>query len=162
MKSILFLLGFLWVLPVNILAWIFWFLPQYIKGTFEKIKFYPNGIVTWDVKNSSKFFKKLKDDHWWGFVIGSNIVFVDRDSKKDKDIARFIHEETHVYQNYMFGIFFYPVYIAITCFLWLFRPNKHAYLDNPFEKHARKRAGQQVEIPKEKWTRGPNDRWPWW
>jgi hypothetical protein len=162
MKKILLLLGWLWVLPVNILAWVFWFFPQYLRGVFKKIRFHSNGVIAWDVDNSSKFFKGLKEKHWWGFVIGSNIVFVDCDMAAPKDAQKLKHEVAHVYQNYRFGMFFYPLYILMTVYLWLFKKNKHSYLDNPFERQARKEAGQQVTIPKSEWSRYYKDRWPWW
>ena len=39
---------------------------------------------------------------------------------------------------------------------------KHAYLDSMWERMARKRAGQLVDVPPEQWMHGKDDIWPWW
>ena len=41
-------------------------------------------------------------------------------------------------------------------------PFRHPYLDCWAERMARKRAGQQVDIPPQDWPQGKNDLWPWW
>lgn len=160
MKKLLCFFGWFNILPVNILAWLFWFLPNYIMGSFSDITIWPNGMITWDIDNSSKLFKKLKKDNWWGFVIGSNVVFIDYFANTD-DAKHLRHEETHVVQNYKWGILFYPYYIARSLYIYYFTPSKHPYLDNPFEIEAREKAGQQVRIPVEEWKYHGNDRWPW-
>ena len=160
-NPILCFLGWFNILPVNILAWLFFFIPHLIKGSFEDVQFWPDGSISWDVKNDSDLFKRLKKDNWWGFVIGSNIVMVDYDPKSD-DAQFMMHERAHVYQNYALGVLFYPVYIAITVWLYFFKISKHPYLDNPFEIQARRYAGQKVIIPIEEWSSKTNDRWPWW
>jgi hypothetical protein len=39
---------------------------------------------------------------------------------------------------------------------------KHAYLDNWFERQAREKAGQLVDVPPYRWMHGKDDVWPWW
>ena len=73
-----------------------------------------------------------------------------------------MHETAHVYQQYIFGVFFFPVYILTSLFMYCFVWDKHPYIDNFFEKWARNRAGQLVKIPKEDRERYMKDRWPWW
>lgn len=159
LKHTLFALGFLWVGIVNLLFYICWFYWMKRKGTFEKIEWDWNSW-SWkcDVANNSDFYKNAMQG-WWGFVIGSFIIFVD----KDTDPKHMKHEETHVLQNYIFGPLFYPVYELLSIVLLIFAGTDcHSYYDNPFEVWARRSAGQQIKIPRSEWSWGPNDRWPWW
>lgn len=160
-KTLKFVPGFIWAIIPSFLAWVFFCIPHWLKGTFESVKMRSDFSIIWDVANESKFFKEAMEG-WYGFVIGCNIIIVDAPSEDNNYEQYLDHETCHVYQNYLFGILFYPVYILVTCYLWLFRKDKHAYLDNFFERLARDYAGQDVDIPKENWSDGPNDRWPWW
>lgn len=159
MNYIKLILKQLWVLPTNIVGWIFYFLPQYIRGVFEKVTIQKDGIIKWDINNNSSFYKKMINKKWWGYVIGSNVIFIDLISAEDE--TKIKHEEAHIMQNYIFGPFFYPIYILLSLYVLIFKREKHSYYDNPFELQARKSAGQQINIPKEYWKDGPNDRWPW-
>lgn len=160
-KHLLYAIAWIWLLPVNLLA-LCWLLPMKIKGTFENIWWSWNTWTwNWDVANNSEFYK-VSMKGWWGFVIGNNIVYVDFFPKSIPSIITHMeHEENHVFWNYILGVFFYPIYVMFSSFIYLFLPNKHAYLDNPLERLARKAAGQKVDISREEWTSGPNDRWPW-
>lgn len=156
MKHILYAIGWVWLLPVNILA-LCWLLPMKAKGNFSEITWDWNSWSWhWEVDELSKFYENSMSG-WWGFVIGNNVIHVEYIINDAQDKQYMVHEETHVLQNYIFGALFYPVYIACSGYLYLFAPTKHPYLDNFFEVWARKTAGQQkyIAIP-------PNDRWPWW
>jgi hypothetical protein len=57
----------------------------------------------------------------------------------------------------------HPVsYGLASVFIWLFLKKKHAYYDNPYERQARARAGQEVNIHPDDWIDGSDDRWIWW
>ena len=159
MKHILYFLGFLWVSPVNILFSIFWCFPMYFKGVFKHVVW---DWETWSfqvIVNPSSDFHKSAMKGWAGFVVGSFIVL--RKGWVNGIVLR--HEQTHVLQNYIFGILFYPLYILCSLFIYLFGNSRtHAYYDNLFEVWARKSAGQPSRLPQDKWRDGQSDRWPWW
>lgn len=161
MKHLLYLIGWIWLLPVHI-AGLFWFLPMLIKGNFENVWWDWNWwCLNWNLKDDSKFVKESMEG-WWGFVIGNNIVYVNDDPlDAHYDYKHMIHEQQHVKQNYLFGMFFYPAYMLATAYIYLFQHGKHSYHDNPFEVNARNAAGQQVILTPEEWMNGPNDRFPW-
>ena len=160
MRNFLNVVGFIWLLPVNILVW-FWLIILLLKGSIEEVTLQPNLALRWDVANDSKLYKLMHKDNWFGFVLGNNVIVVDDDPYEQ--FAQFImHENVHVAQNYVFGIFFYPAYFIVSTFIFCFLWEKHAYLDNPFERQARKLAGQRVDIPREEWPQGPHDRWSFW
>lgn len=161
--------GFLWCLPISFLVWLFFCLPNYIRGTFCDIWIDEHLCITWEIDMLSDFYENAMEG-WFGFVLGCNRIVVDidrptREASNDEETENYKmlrHELRHVFQNYCWGIFFYPVYILATLYLWIFEKDKHAYLDNPFERNARKFAGQKVDIPREEWPDGKNDRFPWW
>jgi hypothetical protein len=98
---------------------------------------------------------------WWGCSLPHTLIL--HWDIPDKYIDGVIsHEFDHEHKWENWGIFFTPAYWGATIFIWLFQKNKHAYLDNPFERSARKAAGELVDIPRERWMDGPNDRFPWW
>lgn len=154
----LYFLGFIWVLPVNVLAWC-WLLYLHLSGQVEQVRYNSDLSLIWDIDNNSRFYKRMKG--WYGFTIGGNIVCIDV-KPIDKYETHIRHESVHVLQQYIFGVFFFPVYILTSVFIYCFMRNKHAYIDNFFEKWARKSSGQPVKIGKEDRERYMKDRWPWW
>ena len=155
------LLGFLWCFPVTFLSWVFFFIPSYWKGVFERVYFTKELAIVWDVNNNSKFYKDAMEG-WYGFILAANVCVVDVPYREGDWWEKHLkHELVHVTQNFKWGVFFIPVYTACTLFIWLFQHAKHAYLDNPFEREARRAAGQKVDIPPDEWPDGPNDRFPW-
>lgn len=98
--------------------------------------------------------RQMAPGGWNGFAIGA-VMFV-REGASETTIT---HEERHVLQQMVFGVFQPILYGIFVVVIYLFIRNKHPYYDNPFERDARKSAGQQVDIPKS-WWRG--DRWIWW
>lgn len=158
MKKLLYILGFLWCLPVSFLGWIFLGILA-LFDQIEDVEFLPNLSFVWEAKEGSWWDKK--GIGWYGWVLGNNIILY-QDFDNDRKNRSFIHETEHVVQNYIWGIFFYPVYYLASCYIWLFLKSKHSYLDNPFEIQARIAAGQPKHIPKALWLHGPDDRWAWW
>ena len=169
LKWLMFLLGFIWCSPVTLLSLMFYQGPLVIWGWFgqkqvEKIiwRWRTDFAIVWDIANVSRFYKVMSG--FFGNVVGANVTVTDIPNE-DSDpwwLEAFIHELRHVVQNYVLGVFFFPLYILFSAFIWLFLKDKHAHIDNPFERDARKKAGQPVEIPREQWYEGPNDRNPWW
>ena len=81
------------------------------------------------------------------------------------DDVTLIHERRHCQQQFWFGMFFYPAYLLHS--IWIYISNfwredkRHAYLDNWFERDARRTAGQPVNISRDRWMDGPDDYIPW-
>jgi len=158
LKTALCLIGFIWLLPVNLISWAFLCTLALFKQ-IEDVIFYDDFSIIWDVNNKSKFYKLMSG--WYGFVLGSNIVCVDA-RPRIQYITYIKHETAHIYQQYIFGILFYPLYILMSLFIYFFMPSKLPYQDNLFEKWARSYAGQKVEIPEDKRREYLKDRWRWW
>ena len=152
------LLGFLWVLPVSILGWIFMGV-MYVLRQVESVNVYPDLSFVWDLDNKGFFYGRISGK-WFGFTLGNNIILIDVNDS-DRNTRCYLHERQHIMQQYAWGIFFFPAYVIESLRLYFFRPEKHSYLDNRFERDAREYAGQAVNLPRSYWPDGPNDRWIW-
>ncbi len=168
MKKLLYLLGFLWLLPMTMLIWTFYILPLLWKD-LKFVGWADFLIPHFQVKSKKSWYARMWRD-WWGW--SGPCVIITADISEDlqgwsltliKEIIQTTvkHELRHCKQQFVFGPLHYPLYFLSSVYLWLFRKDKHAYIDNPFEKDARKSAGQTVDIPREQWGK-PDDRWPWW
>lgn len=92
----------------------------------------------------------------WGGV-GLHVAMVCRD-ETERTVK---HEGTHLCQQ-LLGLIFWVVYFGHMGWIFAVQPRKHPYLDCVWERQARARAGQQVDIQPVDWPQGQDDRWPWW
>jgi len=169
MNNLKYYLGFLWTLPVSIVAWIIVEFIRINRGVESVI--WDNRLVCVVTLKSNHWFYRVffKRRHWAGWSCG-NVAFVgdmlsygyEPEMVDHKWNAVTIHETTHCLQQYKWGILWYPVYIVESAHLWFKHKKKHSYLDNRFEREARRLAGQLVDIPPEFWPDGLNDRWIFW
>lgn len=171
------LLGFIWLLPATSLVWLFYILPLW---AFKEIKYEGRAdTFVWVFENPINP-KSLYDKAWskWAGWSGPCVYIYKRYTNKDyprvhkKTLQEYnritrVHELRHCDQQFLFGAFHYPLYFAASGWILLSnlwkpeRERKHAHLDNPFEKDARRHAGQRVDIPREEWSDGPKDYNPW-
>lgn len=151
--------------PAIVLVWLFYVLPCWALGVIEytgwaRTEFGWSWNFRVAARHSSWFDGQWRD--WVGWS-GPAVVVVQWDGQGAAGLSRtYAHELEHVDQQYRWGLLFYPAYFLSSLWIWLFQQEKHAYLDNPFERGARRAAGQRVDVPRELWGQGPDDRWPWW
>jgi uncharacterized membrane protein len=159
-KDLLGIFGILWSIVWCLLSWILVALLL-VARQVEAVGTGAYMIVVIDLKNDAWFASKLVlGKGWGGFAFGNVVYVMDTDTERWKRTVK--HESRHVVQTFLFGIIQPILYFLASIFIWIFLRKRHSYYDNPFERDARKAAGQPVEIPKEKWTDGPEDRWAWW
>ena len=156
-------LQILWLSPATILVWFFYiFLMHVIFRDLVWVGWAEYGVAEFKLAKEDLepwYIAAWKDWSGWS----GPMVIIRRDNMDAASIDRTRkHEIRHCWQQFIFGIFHYPFYLLMSIFIWLFLKAKHAYLDNPFERDARRAAGQRVDIPREQWPHGPNDSWPWW
>ena len=128
-------------------------------GKIESVRVCKNFSIIWDVSNDSWLYSKMHGRGWYGFTLGNNVIVNDDIEAKKVSLT---HENEHVIQNYIFGIFFLPVYFLLMLGIFIFLPEKHSYIDHPFERMARRAAGQKLEYTRDEWPHGSSDRWTWW
>lgn len=150
--------GFLWCLPASVLFWIVGII-LWITKQIERFQVDWNNLTClWDIKNDGWFCRVFFTGRGFGgFSWGNNILVIDSDP--ERWTRSVLHEEAHCLQWYIWGIFYPLVYGLVYLWIWSVQPGKHPYYDHPFERAARKRAGQLVDIPREMWR---VKRWIWW
>jgi hypothetical protein len=152
----------IWMLPVSIPIWLFYIFPLWITHHIRLVKHITPILFQFEVveKKNCLYSRWWRD--WWGCSIPHCIILRwDVPIKYREEVI--MHENCHEQRQWeVYGIFQPVLYFSFTIFIWLFLKNKHSYLDNPFERQARKAAGEPVDIPRDKWPQGPNDRFPWW
>jgi hypothetical protein len=153
-------LGFIWLLPMTIIIWAFYVLPLWAFG-----------CIKWDGWQSYLIarFTLVNDDGWyarawrdWAGWGGPCVILLKEGADPSWDSITEAHEERHCVQQFLLGPTFYPAYFFDSLALWIFFSKRHAYLDNIFERDARRYAGQPVVIDPSGWPQGEDDRWPWW
>ena len=160
MRNFLCFLGFLWSLPTSIIGFLLGLLLLLLKQ-IERVKWRSDFTIIWDLANNGWFWRDtFLSRGWVGFSLGCHIFVKDISITRECRTLR--HETRHCYQQYALGVFFYPVYIIHSVWIWLFQNDKHSYYDNFLERDARRAAGQREEIPSYLWGQGPSDRWFFW
>lgn len=144
MSKFLRTLGFLWASPLTLLAAAYVFLCNII-GWYKYAGKFDNAFV-WSVQEERlpQFMKKLWQ-HWAGHCIG-NIVVVKCDLKSERGKKILRHEQEHVYQCMVLGIFQPIIYAVSSLAIKLACPRSDSYYSNPFEIEARRAADQVVDI----------------
>jgi len=155
-----------------------WFVPLALSWAYVLFAWIPGWIRFSGYVGSMTWAFDLQDetvDNWYtrawagwaGFGAMSVIILRDRPSQDERYGTTIKHECRHSVQVWALGLLQPVLYILFSLALFLsakagLTPELHPYLDNPFERDARKAAGQEVNIPRNRWHRGPNDYWPWW
>lgn len=147
--------------PVTILVWLFYILPMWLIARdlffYRWVEYGVAEFVLYETKLVPWHARLWRD--WAGW--GGPCCLIRRNWTHADPLRTRRHEVEHCRQQFAVGVLFYLLYFLMSIFIWVFLPNKHAYLDNPFEVRARRAAGQVVnDSPPGGW-RG-RDRWPWW
>lgn len=158
------IVGMIWLSPMTILVWLFYVLPTWlIWRDLVFVGWAQLGIAEFTLasKGLERWHVRLWRD-WAGW--SGPCVFITKSAVQTYPgwTRTRKHELEHCSQQFRWGVLHYPMYLFNSVVIWIFRRDRHAYLDNPFERSARAAAGQPVDIPREDWPHGKNDRWPWW
>ncbi len=156
MKVVALVLGNLWMLPNTLFSAIY-------LGVFALMGWVRwAGFGRWSIKlevvNGCWLDQRMGKGGWIAWASGVFTCY--RFGFKDS-VSTETHEERHVIQQMILGVLQPVMYFLSSVWLWLFRRDLHSYYDNPFERDARRAAGQEEDIPRSRWP-NPNDRWSWW
>jgi hypothetical protein len=128
--------AYLWALPTTLVGLLF--LPfvrltgggyQVVAGVLEL----HGGLVAWMLEHAT-----LLPGGALAMTLGHVILGRNRQAL---ELTR-AHEHVHVRQAERWGPLFIPAYLLASAAIWLLRPGGDAYLDNPFERQARREAGE--------------------
>lgn len=149
MSKVKFFLGTAWSAPITLLCYLFYVFPFLMLGWYHSLGFHDVGWVY--VMNEAKAPDWLKKRwaRWAGHAMGQLVVL-----KKFEEGSKYYetvlaHEMVHVRQCMLLGVFqpiVYGLCILAGKVLQKFIGDYDAYLDNMFEVHARRHAGQVVDV----------------
>lgn len=154
-----------WAVPL-VLSWLY-VLPLFALGW---IKFYRRQGLLWiftldDETRSNGYVAAWRN--WAGLGLMTVAIIRDTPEQHDRYAVTIEHEGRHSKQILVLGSIQPILYTTFTLVLLLtaklgLTPRLHPYLDNPFERDARRAAGQPVDIAPKDWPQGDDDYWPWW
>lgn len=144
MSKPLRVLGFLWAAPLTLLA-LLYVLPFCALGWYKRLGTYGDALV-WGVQlgRCPEFLKK-RWQRWGGHCFG-NVVVVKYDVTTDRGKTTLRHEQEHVHQCMVLGIFQPIIYGLSWLAIKLACPRSSPYFSNPLELEARRAAGQVVDV----------------
>lgn len=159
-EVILGILGNLNALPISIWVWLY-LLILILKGQVEEVKRGRYLTIIVDLQNDAWLCRSQYEAKGWaGNALGNCTFVVDDDGERWQRTVK--HENRHNLQMLLLGVLQPVLYGLASAFIWVFLRALHSYYDNPFERDARRAAGQPVLIPRKQWMHGPRDRWAWW
>jgi hypothetical protein len=158
-----------WGIPfVCSLLYVLWL--RYVSRDIVFVSCMRAGVIPalrWRLVSKRSWYAKAWQD-WYGVGLFCQIIHRDEaDTDDDAYVAETIHHEMrHVLQWVILGLLFPVLYVLH--FAWLLvveslkaAPERHPYLDNWFERDARRAAGQVVDVARGHWPHGPDDLNPW-
>ena len=148
MEKVKFLLGFLWCLPITLLAFLFYVGPFWAMGWYKLVGWRQLAWI-FHLQDKAPGWLKKKWLHWAGQTTGNLIVM--KQLPEESQYAKIIltHELTHTKQCMILGVFqplCYGLQWICGTILKKTTGDVDGYYDNLFEIHARRSAGQIIDI----------------
>ncbi len=144
MSKLTRILGFIWASPLTlfglIYATLFTGLGWYRRtGTFGDALVWnavPDKVPKWVTRTLL----------WWGGHSVGNVVVMMAHPKSDRGKIVLRHEQEHVRQTMVLGVFQPILYSIMSACIRIACPHSHHHYSNPFEIEARRAAGQVVDV----------------
>lgn len=135
--------GHIWAAPLTLLGLTYVTLFT-LLGWYRRIGVHGDAIVWQPVAERTPGWLDKAWMKWGGHCIGQVVVVkYDLDTDRGRTLLR--HEQEHVHQCMVLGVF-QPVLYGLAYLGLLFCRHSHPYYDNPFEIDARRAAGQVIDV----------------
>ena len=144
MSKVLRALGFFWAAPITVAGLLYVLL--FSKCGWYKYEGKFDAAYVWSVlpDKSPNWLSKLWKA-WLGHTIG-NVVVLNVDMKSTLGQVTLTHEQVHVRQCMIMGIFQPIAYALMMLVIKIACPLSSPYYSNPFEIDARRTAGQLIDV----------------
>ena len=137
-------LGIAWAGPVTLFALAYAFAFERL-GWYRRRGVFGDAIVWQVVLERCPTWLCNMWARWAGQTIG-NVIVLKCDLLTTSGAITLRHEQEHVRQFMIMGVFFYLVYAMNWLAIWLACPRSSNYYSQPFEIEARRAAGQVVDV----------------
>jgi len=141
MSKVLRIIGIAWAAPVTVFGLLYVLLFS-LFGWYKFLGSRGDALV-WTIDKPPSFLDKMWT-RWAGQTIG-NVIVMKADVETDKGKIVLRHEQEHVHQCMVLGVF-QPIIYGIAYLGLCCCRSAHPYYDNPFEVDARRAAGQIVDV----------------
>lgn len=135
--------GFVWAAPLTLLGLIYVHVFVLLRW-YKRLGVFGDALVWQLVPEKAPAWLDKAWLRWGGHTIG-NVVVVKHDLTTDRGKLILRHEQEHVHQCMVLGVF-QPILYALAYIGLMFCRYSHPYYDNPFEIDARRAAGQVVDV----------------
>lgn len=143
MSKVARVLGYIWTAPLTVLAFVYVTLFTFL-GWYKRIGTFGDALVWQPQLEKAPAWLVKAWKGWGGHAIG-NVVVIKHDPMSDRFKVTLRHEQEHVRQCMVLGLF-QPVIYSIAWIGLYFCRHSHPYYDNPFEIDARRAAGQVIDV----------------
>ena len=137
------LLGLIWAGPLTLLGLTYVTLFT-LLGWYQRLGQRDDALVWLLNADKAPAWLNKKWTRWGGHTIGQ-VVVMRYNPDTDKGRVTLRHEQEHVHQCMVLGIF-QPILYGLAYLGLKFCRHAHPYYDNPFEIDARRAAGQVVDV----------------
>lgn len=149
MSKVKRVLGVIWASPITLVCSLFYALPFLAMGWYKSEGIIGDAWVLTTVENKLPGLLKKYWSKWAGHAMGNLVVLKKFDPSSRQSVTTLTHEMCHVHQCMLLGVFqpiLYGACILAGNVLQKFMGEYDAYYDNPFEIHARRTAGQVIDV----------------
>lgn len=148
MERIKFVLGFLWAVPVTLLAFLLYVFPFWCMGWYVFARWHDLAWV-WHLSPKAPQWLQVKWKHSAGQAVGNLVIMKSVPDSSAYSQVILKHELTHVRQVMILGLFqpmIYALNYVAGTILKKTVGHVDGYYDNLMELHARRCAGQIVDV----------------
>ena len=148
MNTVKFTLGILWALPVTLISFLFYVGPFWLFRWYRLVGWRQLAFV-FHLSDSAPQWLKDRWLHWAGATVGNVIVMKPFPEESKYSQIILTHEMTHVRQIMILGVFQPLVYVLNYIAGTILKKtvgHVDGYYDGIFEVHARRCAGQIIDI----------------
>lgn len=149
MSKVKQILGMLWASPITLVCAMFYVLPCVALGWYKFHGLIGDAWVFSINEEKAPGFLKSYWTKWAGHALGNLVVMKRFDETSKSSMVTLTHEMAHVHQSMLLGVFQPLVYgacIIVGKVLQKYMGDYDAYYDNIFEIHARRKAGQVIDV----------------
>ena len=143
MSKLTRILGFIWASPLTLLGLIYATLFTGL-GWYRRTGAFGDALV-WNANTDKVPTWVTKTLLWWGGHSVGNVIVMVAHPKSDRGKIILRHEQEHVRQTMVLGIF-QPILYGLASLSLRFCRYGHHHYDNPFEVDARRAAAQVIDV----------------
>lgn len=144
MSKLLRVLGYVWASPITVLGLAYVVFCS-VMGWYRHVGVRKDALVWLVLTDKAPVWLNKRWAGWAGHTVGNVVVLKFDPDTTDEGRVTLVHEQEHVHQMMVLGVFQPYVYALSMLAIKLACKNADPYLDNSMEIDARRTAGQVID-----------------